>query len=176
MSNLSLHSSLLPQPQHDDAIDGAMLQFCTFWLDKVLFGINIINVQEIAMAPELTTVHHAPKYVAGVVNIRGQIILCLDLRNIFNLPSASRTSESRLILFKPSVGKDFGILVDEVGDIVEVRNSSVEQRRRMHGTRIPAGINGTEAVCGICKLEVDLMLILDAERLLKDLENPSREQ
>jgi purine-binding chemotaxis protein CheW len=153
----------------------ASRQFCTFLIGERRFGVDILDVQEVANVPEFTQVHHAPAQVAGVVNIRGQIVLCLDLRSIFDLPSAADLKERRLILFKSTVGEDFGILVDSVGDIVEVSEKAIEERRRsFQATTGDAALDkqslGGGIVKGVCKLDDGLILILDSSSLLPELE------
>ncbi|MFW5857708.1 MAG: chemotaxis protein CheW [Planctomycetota bacterium] len=151
----------------------SMRQFCTFHLGERRFGVDILDVQEVALVPPLTPVHHAPPQVAGVVNIRGQIVLCLDMRRILGLPASPPSGESRLILFKARAAEDVGALVDAVGDIAEVPLDAIEER--VGGDRGPEGegadaLERTAAVRGVCRADGGLLLLLDPRLLLAELD------
>src|SRR5258708_35688644 len=55
-------------------------QFCTFYLDKLLFGVELKGVQEVIRSLEMTRVPLAPTVVSGLINLRGQIVTAVDLR------------------------------------------------------------------------------------------------
>ena len=149
-------------------------QYCTFWAAGRLLGVDILDVKEINMETNFTPVYHAPEQVRGYVNIRGQIYLILDLKMILGRGQAELLPTSRLVLFKPSVGDAFGVLVDRVGDVVEVDQDSIEDRRRNSQGSMPenAERRGTQddLVEGVCKLQGVLLVVLNAYRLLKYVE------
>ena len=60
-------------------------QFCTFYLDKLLFGVELKGVQEVIRALEMTQVPLAPEMVGGLINLRGQIVTAVDLRRRLEL-------------------------------------------------------------------------------------------
>src|SRR5262245_60529706 len=91
--------------------------FCTFRVDGRLFGVDILDVKEVTTEITATRIAHTPEEVRGLVNIRGHIYLALDLRLLLGLPPANATGDSRMVLFKPTVGSAFGVVVDEISDI-----------------------------------------------------------
>src|SRR5438309_4402146 len=95
----------------------AQRMFCTFRVNDRLFGVDILDVKEVTAETAHTRVAHAPEEVLGLVNIRGHIYLALDLRRLIGQPAAPVTGDSRLVLFKPSVGNAFGVMVDAISDI-----------------------------------------------------------
>jgi chemotaxis signal transduction protein len=145
-------------------------QFCTFMIGERLFGVDILDVKEINPETGFTPIFHAPREIRGYVNIRGQIHLILDLRLLMGLERKSIDAASRLILFKPNVGVSFGVLVDSVGDVVEVEDALIEDRRKTekgapeHGDRRTSDIGS-----GVCKLKDELMVILNSRNLLGNL-------
>lgn len=156
-----------PPPVESDAIR----QFCTFLLDGRRFGVDILDVQEVALVPGLTPVHHAPPQAAGVVNIRGQIVLCLCLRRILGMAPSQPGPERRLLLFKPHAAENVGALVDAVGDIVEIPAAAVEERNASAaGEEAEGDLAAAAIVRGVCKLEGELMLVLDPAKLLTELD------
>lgn len=58
----------------------APVKYCTFRLNDLLFGIPAERIQEVVRAPELTPVPLASSLVGGLINLRGEIVMCIDLR------------------------------------------------------------------------------------------------
>lgn len=144
--------------------------FCTFKAGGRLFCANILDVKEINTELEFTPIHHAPEEVEGYVNIRGQIHLVLNLKKILRIDTETEDSNPRLVLFKENVGPDFGILVDQIGDIVEVNHNQIEDRRK-GSTPPPDSVERRTPNIGIgvCKLKDNLMVVLNAKNLLQQI-------
>jgi purine-binding chemotaxis protein CheW len=144
--------------------------FCTFRTADRWFGIPIQDVKEVTTQTTCTRIPHAPREVAGYVNIRGHIFMALDSRLLLQL-DAMATAESRLILFKPGVGPSFGLLVDEIGDIVAIDASQIEDFGT--GAHEPsAGVSGDRVnmITRICKLPAGLLVILEPRKFLRRVE------
>ncbi len=144
--------------------------FCTFWIAEHFFGVDILDVKEINQDIRFTPIFHAPKVVKGYVNIRGRLHLILDQRVLLGIETRPVQGSSRLILFKPEVADPFGILVDRVGDVVEVDVSQIETPPEAS----PEGGDGAEwhssnLSAGVCKLEDGLLVILNSRNLLKNI-------
>ncbi len=144
-----------------------MLRYCTFRLSGRLYGVDIEDVKEINTEVNFTPIFHASREIKGYINIRGQIYLLLDLREIFGFESKEVDDTSRVVLFMPSVGEPFGVLVDSIEDVVTVNENMIENRRKQD-QQAPEGVERRAADVGegVCKLENELLVILDAERLL----------
>ena len=158
---------LLPGPPAWPAtqVSGATPRlFCTFRLGDQLFGVEITEVKEVNTETCLTRIHHAPPQVLGCVNLRGQIYLVLDLRQMLGLAPAQMGPESRLLIFKQTVGDALAVLVDQIGDIVAVQPGRIEQWRP-GDDRFSAG----ELLGGIAQLDNELLLILEAKQFQQSL-------
>jgi len=132
--------------------------FCTFYLENYFFGIELLDVQEVLQHLELTRVPLAPHPVRGLTNLRGQIVIAVDLRRQLGLPErpANRTAMNMIV----RTGEDaVSLLVDEIGDVVEASDDSFEPP--------PETLRGTvrSAIRGVHKLEKQLMHVLDTERV-----------
>ena len=131
-----------------------------------LFGIDILDVREINSEIAFTPIFHAPPQVRGYVNIRGQIHLVVDPRLPLGMPADS-TDEAKpkgkprqLLVFKPSVGESFALLVDRIGDIIPVPVDRIEPPE--------ASSAGTSAhSAGVCKLDGQLMELLNPRGFLE---------
>jgi purine-binding chemotaxis protein CheW len=146
--------------------DSTVRAFCTFRADGRLYGIELKYLREVSTNPAITRVPQAPPGVRGLANLRSRIYLVLDLRCLLGLQSADCTPDSRLIIFKANVVEDLGLLVDSGGDIVRVAFEQIEACGE--SSAIVADSSGNSAaplVIGICKLEAELMMIVDPTRL-----------
>ena len=104
----------------------SIIKFVTFWIHDELFGVDILDVKEVTPVMKITPIFHAPDEVRGYVNIRGEIHLVINLRFLLDLPQHEITAETRIVIFKPTIAEPFGILVDRVGDVLEVDSGSIE--------------------------------------------------
>jgi len=98
---------------------GDDLLVATFLLGDGTFGLDTVHIQEVVMLGEVTLVHHAPSYVAGIRNLRGRIVTVIDLRIRLELQPIDPGPESR-ILIADWKGEPVGLLVDGVDDTIEV--------------------------------------------------------
>jgi len=143
-----------------------MFQFVTFWIGSELFGVDILDVKEITPMIDITPVFHAPEEVKGYVNIRGEIHLVIDMRYLLDAQNQEPAPENRIVIFKPSVAQPFGILVDRVGDVLDVHTSIIETENQIEADVID-NAKTKQLVTAICKLEDELLMIIDARKLLQ---------
>lgn len=133
------------------------LQFCTFYLDKVLFGVELQGVQEVILHLELTDVPLGPAVVGGLMNLRGQIVTAIDLRRRLELPERAAGIDAMNVVVRTRDGA-VSLLVDEIGDVVEVDAESFEPPPEMLQGKIRS------VILGVHKLEKQLMHLLDIEK------------
>jgi purine-binding chemotaxis protein CheW len=135
-------------------------QFSSFYVNNLMFGIAVEEVQEIAGALAMTTVPLAPAKVAGLINLRGQIIPAIDLRTCLQI-EGERTERPAVNMILHSTGGYSSLLVDRVGEIIEVDDSAFELP--------PETLKGParELIQGTYKLEGKLMHVLELERTLR---------
>ena len=132
-------------------------QFCTFYLDKLLFGVELKGVQEVIRTLEMTKVPLAPEVVSGLINLRGQIVTAVDLRRRLELEPAPPDMLAMNVVVRSEDGA-VSLLVDEIGDVVEVDETSFEPP--------PETLRGSvrTMIVGVHKLNDRLMHVLDIEK------------
>jgi purine-binding chemotaxis protein CheW len=140
--------------------------FCTFEAAGRLFGVPLIDIKEVTADAQCTPIPHAPECVQGYVNIRGQIVLGLDLQRLLHLPADDRTAKC-LVIFKPTIGPAFGLLVDEVGEIASVRNQDIAPSEKNPNVELEGP---SDLIPYICRLADRLLVVLDAKRILPIIE------
>lgn len=139
--------------------EGESRQYVSFWLSGELFGVDIHDVKEVTVMMDITPVFHSPPEVMGYVNIRGEIHLVLDLRFLLGMPAAKVASEARIVIFKSSVAEPFGILVDSIGDVIEVAHDQIDIKADNAAAQ-------SSLVKGVCKLKENLLILLEARDFL----------
>jgi purine-binding chemotaxis protein CheW len=132
-------------------------QFSTFFLDGLLFGVEVSKVQEVIRYQEMTRVPLAPPVVRGLINLRGQIVTALDLRRRLNLKDRSSDRLPMNVVVRTG-DEAVSLLVDEIGDVLEVEEDVFE--------RPPETLQGEarELIRGAYKLKDRLLLVLDTEK------------
>lgn len=140
-------------------------QLCTFFLDDRMFGFDVLRVQEINRIQQLTPVPLAPPAVRGLINLRGQIVTAIDLRERLGFPAADPNSLPVNIIV-PSDEGPVSFLVDEVGDVIDVDDRDFEAPP---ATLDPAAKAYTR---GVYKLSDRLLLVLEIEPILQLTASP----
>lgn len=148
--------------------------YCTFHLAGRWFGISVLEVKEVTTETRCTRIPHSPGEVHGLVNIRGHIFLALNLANLLAIKDHSIPADAQLILFKPHVGSAFGIVVDQVGDIVSVPAMQTETFSSDERVQLDSR-DRAALVSQICKLEDKLLIVLDPKRFLPCIERSIQE-
>jgi len=142
-----------------DATPAATCQYCTFFLDGMLFGIEAARVQEVLRFHEITAVPRAPRSVRGLLNLRGEIVTAIDLRRRLSLPDRTSARLPLNVVLRDG-GAAVSLLVDEIGDVIDVDPAIFE--------RAPQTLQGPfrELVTAACQLGDRLLLVLDTERAI----------
>jgi purine-binding chemotaxis protein CheW len=100
-------------------------QYCTFYVNGILFGVEVINVQEVLRYQELTEVPLAASEIRGLINLRGQIITAIDLRNRMKLPPRAEDQTPMNVVVQTN-DEVVSFLVDSIGDVLEVDEETFE--------------------------------------------------
>lgn len=129
----------------------------TFTLDERLYGVEVSGVQEVLRGLPRTRVPLAPPAMAGLINLRGQVLPAVDLRVQLELPSRTGDDEPMLVVVRVG-GEPLALLVDSIGAVVDVEQDQFEPP--------PDTLTGPvrEIVVGAYKLPDRLLLSLDVDR------------
>jgi purine-binding chemotaxis protein CheW len=134
-------------------------QFCSFFLDGLRFGVDVMKVQEVVPFQEMTRVPLAPPMVRGLLNLRGQIVTGIDLRRRLELPDRPAGSLPMNVVLR---GEDSPVsfLVDDVGEVIEVAADACE--------RPPDTLRGRvrELIEAVYPLADELLLVLNTAKTL----------
>lgn len=123
------------------------------------FGLDVLRVQEIIRYVEPTKIPHAPNYLDGVINFRGEVIPVINLRKMFGLPELA-DHEFIVIIVLEINGKTFGLIVDRVSDILNIPGDKIQPAHEFSSRA------GTEYLKAMGKLGKRLVLILDLDKII----------
>ena len=136
------------------------LQLVVFKIGTEDFGVEIVNVQEIIRMTDITRIPQASGYVKGIINLRGRVIVVINLDVIMGMQSKEQDENTRIIV--ADVGETvMGFIVDSVSEVIRLPESSVEPAPAVIANKI-----GTEYVRSVGKLEDRLLIMLDLDRIL----------
>lgn len=132
-------------------------QYCTFRLGGHLFGVPVETVQEVLREQDLTVVPLAPPAVCGLINLRGQIVITVDLRRQMGLPARTADTPVTNVVVRTVDGAT-SLLVDQIGDVLQPEADRFETPPET----VPARVR--DLVVRVCKLDRELMLVLDTDK------------
>ncbi len=138
-------------------MSGTTLSFVTFKISNELYGINIMEVNEIIKLTEITSIPNAPEFVEGVITLRGEIIPIVDLGKRFNFPKKEFTEDEELlrgIIIINVEDMTIGIIIDQVNRVINITREQIQPP-----PQIIAGI-GAEYIQGVVKLEDSTLLVI----------------
>lgn len=148
-------------------------QFLTFIMDDEEYGVDILSVQEIRGWEDCTSIPNAPRYMRGVINLRGTIVPIIDLRERFNLTAVEYSQTTVVIVLKlelPKGERVTGIVVDAVSDVYSLNREEMKEPPSI-------GDQGhTSFIRGLINVNKKMVILLDLEALLDFDLMPSAEE
>ena len=136
-----------------------MSQLSTFHVGKYLFGVDVSLVQEVVRLQLMTPVPLASPEIAGLINLRGEVLTAIDLRARLGLPPAEGTREPVNVVVRVD-DEPVSLLVDEIGGVLEVSQVPFEQTPSTVDEKV------RELLLGAYTLPDRLLLALNARRVL----------
>jgi purine-binding chemotaxis protein CheW len=135
---------------------GRSAQLATFVVNGYLFGVEVAMVQEVIRYQRMTRVPLAPPALSGLINLRGQVITAVDLRRRLGFPDRAADELPMDVIVRTTDGL-VSLLVDRIGDVVEVSEETFEEP--------PETLVGItrELIRGAYKLDDALLLSLDVQ-------------
>ncbi len=138
---------------------GETEEFVTFTINGQLFGIPVLQIQDVLSSYRITRIPLAPPEIKGSLNLRGRVVTAIDVRIRLGLPARPEGAESMSIVAE-SEGELYSLLVDSVGEVLALSQSAYERNLPTLDAKFRAFSNG------IYRLDGQLLVVLDVNRLL----------
>lgn len=135
-------------------------QLVVFTLGNEEFGVDISEVREIVRLIGITYLPKAPKFIEGVVNLRGQVVAVIDLAKRLGISSKPRGENTRIIVVE--LGENtVGMIVDSVSEVLRLSSEYIEEVPQIIDTEVPE-----HYIRGVGKLKDRLLVLLDLNKVL----------
>lgn len=146
-----------------EQLAGKYLIFC---LGNDTYGIPANKVKEIITNMPITNLPHSPKYVKGIINIKGKVIPLLDFRLRFNMPEKKYTDRTYIIViqFDEEQLGFMGIAVDNVSEVINISSDNIDIIPDFKGSV------HIDHIMGIAKLNDDMIILLYIDKILDEQE------
>jgi len=135
--------------------------FCTFYIGSHYYGVPVSDVQEVLAAHHITDMPLSPPAILGLMNIRGQIVPAISMRNVLRIDMEG-SADNAMNVIVTHEGAEVSLVVDRIGDIFEVNASDIEAT--------PETLRGVirQFISGVLQQPNGLLLLLDIHAVLSD--------
>lgn len=150
-----------------------LIQLVVFELDKEEYAVPIGDIREIIRIPEIAPVPNAPEFIRGILNLRGTIVVVIDLEKRFHLAREGKAPPEHIVITEVN-GSTFGIVVDKVSEVLRVPVSKIQPTPSLVSSRIHADyLKGVavleEAANAIAEASKSrLIILLDLPKMLQE--------
>lgn len=147
-----------------ETLSGNTHDFLTLFIGDQIFGIPILQVQDVLGPQPVTQVPLAPPAIAGSLNLRGRIVTAINVRACLAMPIKNDDPATMMSVVIEHESELYSLLIDKIGDVLSLSYSDFEKN--------PATLQEEwRGVCqGIYRLQDRLLVVLDVPRLLESLE------
>jgi purine-binding chemotaxis protein CheW len=134
-------------------------EFVTFTIAGQLFGIPVLQIQDVLSSYQITPIPLAPPEITGSLNLRGRVVTAIDVRLRLGLSARPKDAESMSIVAE-NEGELYSLMVDSVGEVLALSQSEYERNLPTLDAKFRAFADG------IYRLDKQLLVVLDVNRLL----------
>lgn len=145
-----------------EMMDTELMKVIVFQLGDKEYALPVSQVQGIEKTVHITRVPRTDSYVKGVINLRGVVTPIIDLRERFNISSAVKGDETRIIIISHSE-MEVGLIVDAANDVMDLVKNSIEPQPEVVGSL------EEEFIAGVAKVDKRLLILLNLEKVLNTL-------
>ena len=138
---------------------GELRQFISFSVGEEEYGLELLRVKEVIRVREITWLPKAPSFVKGIINLRGDVIPIIDLRDKFGLETREQTAQTRVIVVEVE-GRLMGMVVDSASQVVRIPADQIDAPPPVLG-----GLS-QEFITGVGKIEDKLVILLNVDAIL----------
>ncbi|WOX57233.1 chemotaxis protein CheW [Methanoculleus receptaculi] len=150
----------------------ASVDVVEFQLGKEHYALDIKIAREIVEMMPITPLPRAPPYLAGIINLRGEITNIIDLRDLLGLPDSGESENRKIVVLMPEVagGSNIGIIVDDVHSVISIREDQIERINDSITSSISSYIKAIIKIGDAERAKTENLIIwLDVQKVINDL-------
>jgi purine-binding chemotaxis protein CheW len=151
--DMMLYEKKLPAQAHD------LQSFVTMRVHNQLFGASVKLVQDVVRAQKIAPIPLAPPVIQGAINLRGRIVTVFNMYRRLGLPVEQQPEKHMNVVIEYR-DELFSLMVDSVGDVLNIPLSKIDK------PPVNMQANWQEIAAGVYRLDNEILLLLDVERLL----------
>jgi purine-binding chemotaxis protein CheW len=151
----------------NEMIQDERQQFVTMTVAGKLLGLPILEVHDIVVPERITPVPLASNEVAGLINLRGKIVTAIDMRRVLHAPPADEAGAKRVGVTIGYRGETYTLLVDAVGEVVELDSGDFESNPPTLDPRWKHLSNG------VFRMKEGLLVVLNTDRVMEGSQHAS---
>ena len=140
----------------------ALVQLVVFDLGGEEYGLGITEVKEIVKTGEITYVPNTPDFIRGIINLRGKMVVVMDMENRFLIEREEEWKGKHIIIIEKGENT-FGLMVDEVTEVLRLPEDAIKEAPKVITQRIHA-----DYLKGVGTLEDRLIIILNLDKVLDE--------
>lgn len=148
---------------NDLAKEEQMIQLVIFHIQNEEFGVHIDEIQEIIKLEKITPIPDAPKFIKGIINVRGDIVTTIDMNERLFLKQGKDLASRHIVITKQN-NNIFGLVVDEVTEVLKINMNEIKSANNLISQVHQDYIRGTLVADG------RLVIILDLSKILSESE------
>ena len=138
-----------------------VFRWVTFRLADEIYGINVMQVQEVLRMTDVAPVPGAPHFVMGIINLRGNVVTVLDTRKLLDLATSDITDSSRIMIIES--GKvTVGLLVDSVAEVVNIALADIDPPPSVGNDE------GSRYIQGVYSSDQQILILIDLNKLINE--------
>lgn len=162
---MSTNHSAARRADEISAVSDTQKDFLTIDINGQMFGIPILQVQDVLGEIKVTRIPLAPPQVSGSLNLRGRIVTAIDVRKCLGL-APLEDADKRMSVVVIHDDELYSLIIDKVGDVLTLQEKEFEQN--------PATLDITwkSISLGVYRLSGEILIILDVPKLLLSLQHP----
>lgn len=143
-------------------LSGENKEFLTMTVSEQLFGIPVLQVQDVLGEQKVTRIPLAPKEITGSLNLRGRVVTTINLRHKLQMPEAPPDMKTMYVVVEHH-GELYSLIVDSVGEVLSLPDKDFEK------TPHTLDVSWRELATGVYRLKEQLLVILDVPVMLDAL-------
>jgi len=154
-----------PVNNNDAGAHDRELQFLVFRIGDNEYGLEVPVIQEVDRMCAVNKIPNMPSFVEGMINLRGSVIMVINLRERFGLAKIEKNKKTRIVVVK-SKTKTLGFIVDSVVEMVSLPYAALAHP----SGGVPPGVKGY--VSGVGEVGGLSIIILDLKKLIEGIAGP----